>query len=116
MFAFFPQLTNQPLNSSGSEAITAGFFYAVVTVFPSNEDYSACYSEGRSATDHLVTSSSSDPPSESFHLPVAVGGGGAREEREKRITITVVPALTGERERKRERERERERVSEEEKM
>ena len=69
----------------------------MVTVFPNNEDYSACFSHGRGATDHLVTSSSSsssaDPPENSFLPPTALGGG---REREKRITITVVPALSGE--------------------
>ena len=91
MYVCALQLTEQPLNSS----VGGAFFYAVVTVFPSNEDYSACFSDGRGATDHLVTSSSSssaDSPENSFLSPAALGGGG---DREKRITITVVPALSG---------------------
>ena len=85
------QLTEQPLNSS----VGGAFLYAVVTVFPSNEDYSACFSDGRGATDHLVTSSSSssaDSPESSFLSPTALGGS---RDREKRIAITVVPALSG---------------------
>ena len=90
MYVCTLQLTEQPLNSS----VGGAFFYAVVTVFPSNEDYSACFSDGRGATDHLVTSSSSSSagsPENSFLSPTVDGG----REREKRITITVVPALSG---------------------
>ena len=65
----------------------------MVTVFPSNEDHSACYSSSRSANDHLITSSiggSSDTSSNLFMEPVL-----GEEDREKTVTITVVPALSG---------------------
>ena len=62
------------------------FVYVVVTVLPSNNEFSSCQSTGQILTDSLITLETAD----NFN-PVPYNGS----ERVKHVNITIEPALPG---------------------